>query len=78
MLKGEVECACTKGGIPEWEEERVLGRNETPEHVIRGPSVVDDLEKSGEWGWGVGVGRKGEGASTPKGSTSAQQCLSCV
>lgn len=60
MLKGEVECACTKGGVPEWEEERVLGRNETPEHVIRGPSVVDDLEESGEWRWGVGVGRKGE------------------
>lgn len=52
MLKGEVECACTKGGVPEREEERVLGRNETPEHVIRGPSVVDDLEESGEWGWG--------------------------
>ena len=52
VLKGEVECACTKGGVPEWEEERVLGRNETPEHVIRGPSVVDDLEESGEWGWG--------------------------
>ena len=43
MLKGEVERACTKGSVSEWEEERVLGRNETPEHLIRGPSVVDHL-----------------------------------
>jgi len=70
VLKGKVECACTKGGVPEWEEERVLGRNETPEHVIRGPSVVDDLEESGEWG-----GEKGRGCYQYFNSKRKYKCI---